>query len=472
MISRVIWLFILYQVTYTEALRYSQNVLAPERNFETFNSHDAYRDATNANGIHPNQSVHLAEVLDSFNASGYDKRIRPHFDENVPEVVEVQIFLTELGPFNDVTMDFQAEMFMRLYWTDDRLKWNASDIWHDAASHEDDILELPDDMFEDFWKPDIFFRNSKEASTHDVTQPNRMFFVKQNGEVTQSERVSVTTHCFYQLKWYPFDNQKCGFDIESYKFTTSQMVLRWKTDGEPMAINETNAYKGEWIEVPGGKETNEPNATYQTTGSFSQLQGRIRILRDINYSFIQTFIPSIFVIIMSLVGFWIDNEDAIERIALAVTTILTLTTQTEGIRNGLPKVSYTKAIDIWMLVCTIFIYGALLQSAYVHYILRCGKKQSKADKAAEEANAPRSMTRNTAITPVATFEEDGAKPKVHYYNLRQNSPEVAQTLARRINMYSKIVFPVVFIVFAVVFFAVFLNRHYQCRYHNICIIPD
>merc|ERR1712025_1129904 len=87
---------------------------------------------------------------------------------------------------------------------------------------------------------------------------------------------------------------------------------------------------------------------YIDTGNFSCLDAKFYFRRQIGYHIVQTYIPSVLLVAMSMVIFWIDIHAAIERIGLSFTTVLTITTQSEGIRNGLPKVSYIKAIDVWM----------------------------------------------------------------------------------------------------------------------------
>ncbi|CDQ70952.1 unnamed protein product [Oncorhynchus mykiss] len=62
------------------------------------------------------------------------------------------------------------------------------------------------------------------------------------------------------------------------------------------------------------------------------------------------------------------------RVGLGITTVLTMTTQSSGSRASLPKVSYVKAIDIWMAVCLLFVFAALLEYAAVNFVSRQHKE--------------------------------------------------------------------------------------------------
>ena len=51
-------------------------------------------------------------------------------------------------------------------------------------------------------------------------------------------------------------------------------------------------------------------------------------------------------------------------------TVLTMTTQTTGARSSLPRVSYVKAIDVWMSTCLFFVFASLLEFAYINVLAR------------------------------------------------------------------------------------------------------
>ncbi|PIO60246.1 hypothetical protein TELCIR_18262 [Teladorsagia circumcincta] len=50
-------------------------------------------------------------------------------------------------------------------------------------------------------------------------------------------------------------------------------------------------------------------------------------------------------------SFWLDVDAVPARVSLAITTLLTLSTQANAARMALPEVSYMKAIDVWMGAC-------------------------------------------------------------------------------------------------------------------------
>ena len=106
------------------------------------------------------------------------------------------------------------------------------------------------------------------------------------------------------------------------------------------------------------------------TGAFPCLEIRFVLRRDIGFFLIQVYIPSILIVILSWVAFWINIDAIPARVSLGLLTVLTMTTQSSGARSSLPRVSYIKAIDVWMSMCLIFVFVSLLEFAVVNVISR------------------------------------------------------------------------------------------------------
>ncbi|XP_042278825.1 glycine receptor subunit alpha-3 isoform X3 [Thunnus maccoyii] len=246
--------------------------------------------------------------------SGYDARIRPNFKG--PAVnVSCNIFINSFGSIAETTMDYRVNIFLRQQWNDPRLAY---------AEYPDDSLDLDPSMLDSIWKPDLFFANEKGAHFHEVTTDNKLLRIFKNGNVLYSIRLTLTLSCPMDLKNFPMDVQTCIMQLESCKFTC--------------------------IEV------------------------RFHLERQMGYYLIQMYIPSLLIVILSWVSFWINMDAAPARVALGITTVLTMTTQSSGSRTSLPKVSYVKAIDIWMAVCLLFVFSALLEYAAVNFVSRQHKE--------------------------------------------------------------------------------------------------
>lgn len=70
---------------------------------------------------------------------------------------------------------------------------------------------------------------------------------------------------------------------------------------------------------------------------------------------------------LNWVSSWINHEATSARVALGITTVLTMTTISTGVCSSLPRISYFKAIDIYLVMCFVFVFAALLEYAAVNY---------------------------------------------------------------------------------------------------------
>lgn len=50
-----------------------------------------------------------------------------------------------------------------------------------------------------------------------------------------------------------------------------------------------------------------------------------------------------------------------------ITTVLTMTTLSTVARNSLPRVSYVTAMDLFVTVCFLFVFAAMIEYAMLNY---------------------------------------------------------------------------------------------------------
>lgn len=78
---------------------------------------------------------------------------------------------------------------------------------------------------------------------------------------------------------------------------------------------------------------------------------------------------------------------------LGITTVLTMTTISTGVRSSLPRISYVKAIDIYLVMCFVFVFAALLEYAAVNYTYWGARAKKKTKKVKENYVKPSSKYR-------------------------------------------------------------------------------
>ncbi|XP_060800731.1 gamma-aminobutyric acid receptor subunit beta-like [Amyelois transitella] len=281
---------------------------------------------------------------------GYDIRLRPNFGGD-PLFVGMDLTIASFDAISEVNMDYTITLYLNQYWKDERLGFGLSD----------EVLTLSGDFADKIWVPDTFFANDKNSFLHDVTERNKLVRLGGDGSITYGMRFTATLACMMDLHYYPLDSQNCTVEIESYGYTVSDVVMYWK---------ETPVRGVEDAELPQftilGHETNDRKEKL-ATGVYQRLSLSFKLRRNIGYFVFQTYLPSILIVMLSWVSFWINHEATSARVALGITTVLTMTTISTGVRSSLPRISYVKAIDIYLVMCFVFVFAALLEYAAVNY---------------------------------------------------------------------------------------------------------
>uniref|UniRef100_H2LI03 Gamma-aminobutyric acid type A receptor subunit gamma3 n=1 Tax=Oryzias latipes TaxID=8090 RepID=H2LI03_ORYLA len=289
----------------------------------------------------------------------YDKTLRPDIGEK-PTVINVGIYVNSIGPVSSIDMEYQIDIIFAQTWVDTRLRYNSSSMR---------ILTLNSNMVGLIWLPDTIFRNSKNADSHWITTPNQLLRIWNNGKILYTLRMTINAECQLQLHNFPMDEHSCPLVFSSYGYPRDEIIYKWKRNS--VETSDQKYWRLYQFDFMGLRNTTDVLTT--TAGDYVLLTVYFDLSRRMGYFTIQTYIPCILTVVLSWVSFWIKSDATPARTALGITTVLTMTTLSTVARNSLPRVSYVTAMDLFVTVCFLFVFAAMIEYAmlnYYSYIIR------------------------------------------------------------------------------------------------------
>ncbi|XP_007553176.1 gamma-aminobutyric acid receptor subunit rho-2-like [Poecilia latipinna] len=295
------------------------------------------------------KTEHLLKVDD------HDFTMRPAFGgPAIPVGVDVQV--ESLDSISEVDMDFTMTLYLRHYWKDERLSFSSS---------TNKSMTFDGRLVKKIWVPDVFFVHSKRSFIHDTTTDNIMLRVFPDGHVLYSLRVTVTAACNMDFSRFPLDSQTCSLELESYAYTDEDLMLYWKSGDESLSTDDRISLSQFLIQK---FHTTSRLAFYSSTGWYNRLYINFTLRRHIFFFLLQTYFPATLMVMLSWVSFWIDRRAVPARVSLGITTVLTMSTIITGVNASMPRVSYIKAVDIYLWVSFVFVFLSVLEYAAVNYL--------------------------------------------------------------------------------------------------------
>ncbi|CAF4918375.1 unnamed protein product [Pieris macdunnoughi] len=180
------------------------------------------------------------------------------------------------------------------------------------------------------------------------------------------------------------DRQLCKIEIESFSHPVQKIRYKWNEG--PNSIDISSEVKS----LPPFKILGHRQRSMEIslrTGNYSRLACEIQFVRSLGYYLIQIYIPSTLIVIISWVSFWFNRNAIPSRVFVGVTTVLATTSFVSSIYSALPKISYIKSIDVYLGFCLIMVFASLLEYATVAYRpkrIEMKKQQFTAIQAAEK----------------------------------------------------------------------------------------
>jgi len=285
-------------------------------------------------------------ILDTL-LRNYDRRAVP----GTPTEVECGVYIKSFGSVSEITMDYKADVYLKLGWVDPRLD-------HPNIT---EVLDLNDPkLVQAIWKPEAYFSNAKEADFQFVTVPNLLVRIKPRGEIKYILRLRLLLTCMMQLARYPMDEQICTMEIASFSKTSQELLFKWSSS--PLELSPLLEMPQFYVKDIQAEKCDRS----AIEGEYSCLEARIYLQRRVGFHLVQTYLPTFLLVSVSWLSFWLGKEQGTTRVLLSVAALLALSGISTGLGADSPKVSYIRAIDVWMGTCTVFIFAALAEFAVVN----------------------------------------------------------------------------------------------------------
>lgn len=106
----------------------------------------------------------------------------------------------------------------------------------------------------------------------------------------------------------------------------------------------------------------------------SCLELTMKLEKNYGSSVLRTYLPSIFIIVVGWLNFWIDRKEVSARVKLGTLVLLAMITEEVGITFIMPSRVTVSAVDVWFAVLLTYTTLVMIEFTIVHSIDRYQKK--------------------------------------------------------------------------------------------------
>ncbi|KAK3930505.1 pH-sensitive chloride channel 2 [Frankliniella fusca] len=300
----------------------------------------------------------------------YNKHIRPLDGEAALNVsARTYIYLAQ-SIEGRLHLELKLTMKQELGFFDPRLRYAHLSPGTWELSGDADLIRL-------LWTPHVFLANEQRSTLLGAgPEHDSLVRVRPDGHVTFAIRFTVSVVCEMKVGRFPFDQQECPLLLESWLDDADDLRLHWAgTYGDRLSLDSFSLMGWRTDERLRARiNISDPNEEYPEHfgNKYSSLRLTFSLSREYGFFLMDYYLPSVLLVVISWVTFWIDPDVVPARVLLGSSTMLTFITLAVQTDRSLP-VSYNKASEIWFVGCCTFIFGSLVEFAFVNTIWRHGQ---------------------------------------------------------------------------------------------------
>ncbi|XP_053133372.1 neuronal acetylcholine receptor subunit alpha-7-like isoform X2 [Hemicordylus capensis] len=251
-------------------------------------------------GVHQRQL--LKELMED-----YTPLERPVGDDAQPITVHFTLSLMQIMDVDEKNQVLTTNVWLQMYWYDHYLRWNETEYPGVKT------LRFSADQV---WTPDILLYNSANEEFDSTLHTHVL--VNSSGYCQWLPPGILKSTCQIDVRWFPFDTQKCDLKFGSWTYDGWLLDLR-------MLETDTSGYiaNGEWdlVGVPGSQN----KVFYECCREpYLDVTFAVTMRRRTLYYALNMLVPCLLLSAMTFLVFLLPADSG-EKISLGITVLLSLT---------------------------------------------------------------------------------------------------------------------------------------------------
>lgn len=266
-----------------------------------------------------------------------------------PTEVQVGIYVIDVDGIDSANQRFSASIYYQALWKNPLLR-------HEGPGP---IIRRTTDV----WTPRLNIVNQQQAWSGfpDFVE------IAPSGEVMFRQKTWGWFSQPLDLAEFPMDRQTLTVHLVAAGLSAKQVeMLPMRKGGKKSGI--ANKFSMPDFNVLAWSAAPRPYEAYEGTAAAGFMMA-IDVQRVPTYYFWKVIFPLCLIIIMSWIPRWLDPKEIGTSIGISTTAFLTLVAYLFAITVLLPRVSYLTRMDKFILLATVLVFTALLQTVAHAYLV-------------------------------------------------------------------------------------------------------
>ncbi|CAH1262416.1 CHRNA7 [Branchiostoma lanceolatum] len=255
----------------------------------------------------------------------YDKHIRPVRDQATTVRLDFDVALRQVVGLEELNQVFTTLLWLRLYWTDELLQWNASQYGGitTATFHSTEV-----------WTPDLFLINNVGGGSGDLPHVTDVI-VTNEGRVAWRQPGLFSSACAVDVSEFPYDKQICKLAFSSWLYSGDDLDLfNISASMDLVAFMQNDQF-----EVTGAKVwRKETYFSCCPDDPWPSIELHVHLTRRRLFYIINMVVPCLDLLVLNLAAFYIPPDSG-ERLGFTITVLLSLVVFQQLLTTQLPATS-------------------------------------------------------------------------------------------------------------------------------------